>query len=106
MVVFYHQLENHHHLMEARLVLWSGWGASEEGQGRGMAGGLWRSLGWGRALSQEGVEKGELKGGPALWHTCLSVADITQEQDLLQPLLIEEDIAQGVFVIEFFNVAC
>ena len=48
MVVFYHQLENHHHLMEALLVLWSGWGASEEGQGRGMAGGLWRSLGWGR----------------------------------------------------------
>ena len=35
MVVFYHQLENHHHLMEALLVLWSGWGASEEGQARG-----------------------------------------------------------------------
>ena len=72
----------------------------------GNGGGLRRSLGWGRALSQEGVEKGELKGGPTLWHTCLSVADITQEQDLLQPLLIEEDIAQGVFVIEFFNVVC
>lgn len=35
------------------------------------------------------------KGGPALWLTCLRVADITQEQDLLQLLLIEEDIAQG-----------
>ena len=39
MVMFYHQLENHHHLMEALLVLWSGWGASEEGPGRGMVGG-------------------------------------------------------------------
>ena len=73
------------------------------GEWRGDYGGAWAGAG---ALSQEGGEKGEPKGGPALWLTCLRVADITQEQDLLQLLLIEEDIAQGVFVIEFFNVIC
>lgn len=47
MVMFYHQLENHHHLMETLLVLWSGLGTSEEGPG-GDDGGLRQSLGWGR----------------------------------------------------------
>lgn len=38
--------------------------------------------------------------------TSLGVADITQEQGLLQFLLINEHVAQRVFVIQFLDVIC
>lgn len=37
-------------------------------------------------------------------HTCLRVAHVTQHQHLLQLLLVQEDVAQRVFVIEFLDI--
>lgn len=71
-VVLHHQLEEHHHLMEALLVLCGEEGVGEEGLG----GTAW-TLGLGWARSREGIDKGRLR------LTCLRVADVTQEQDLL-----------------------
>lgn len=62
-------------------------------------------LGQGRSSSKE-LRRGGHGGGSALWHTCLGVADIAQEQDLLQLLLVNQDVAQGIFVIEFLDVIC
>lgn len=81
-VIFHHQLEKHHHLVEALLVLWGG-----EGQG----GGVSRGLGWEGIPGRDGRRR--LRRGSALWPTCLGIADVTQEQDFLQSLLVDQDIA-------------
>lgn len=87
MFMLHHELEKHHHLMEAPLVFCRG-----EGSVR-------RSWAW----SQEGTRKW---GRGSLSLTCLVVADVTQEQGLLEPLLVDEDIPKGIFVIEFLEVMC
>lgn len=47
--MFYHQLEKHHHLMEALLVLWGGEGPVR----RGLVGGAEPGLGQGRTSGKE-----------------------------------------------------
>lgn len=83
MVVFCHQLEKHHHLVEALLVLWV-----EEGRQRGRV-----SPGLGREGVPGRNREGGLRGGSAPRPTCLGIADITQEQDFLQSLLVDNDVA-------------
>lgn len=38
--------------------------------------------------------------------TSLCVADITQQQGLLQFLLVYKHVAQGVFIIQLLDVIC
>lgn len=77
--------------------------------GRGQLGGAeeeGRAWAWAGKESQQGIEKRGPRGRLRLRHTCLGVADIAQEQDLLQLLLVNKDVAQGIFVVEFLDVIC
>lgn len=82
MIVLHHELEEHHHLVEAPLVLCEGCMVK-------------------RACSTWWWPDMTL---PLL--TCLGVAHIAQQQGLLQPLLVHQDVAQWVFVVEFLDVTC